>query len=64
MPFLPMAALILIYNDVQLPVGHQNKRREAFKRVHMSCYDVITGCIFFACRRDQKVCTAREENLS
>ena len=29
MPFLPMAALI-IYNGVQLQVGHQNERREAF----------------------------------
>ena len=37
MPFSPMAALILVYNGVQLQVGHQNKRREAFKRVHMSC---------------------------
>ena len=37
MPFLPMAALILIYNGVQLQVGHQNERREAFKRAHMSC---------------------------
>ena len=38
MPFLPMAALILIYNGVQLQVGHQNERREAFKRAHMSCW--------------------------
>ena len=36
MPFLPMAAYITL-DGVQLQVGHQNERREAFKRAHMSC---------------------------